>query len=57
MVLRIPSIEKLSIKDLKIGIPIEYNCEYLSKAVLDVWNATAKALQEAGAKVKEVILG
>lgn len=44
----------MSIKGLKIGIPIEYHCEYLSADVLDVWDEVANLLEESGAIVKEV---
>lgn len=52
--IRLPSAEKMSIKDLKIGIPVEYHCGHLSKEVLETWTSVAKALKQAGAIVKEV---
>ncbi|KAK9746816.1 Amidase [Popillia japonica] len=54
--IRLPPANKMSIKGLKIGIPIEYHCEYLSADVLDVWDEVANLLEESGAIVKEVSL-
>ncbi|CAH1980418.1 unnamed protein product [Acanthoscelides obtectus] len=51
---RLPPANKMGIKGLKIGIPIEYNCEYLSDEVLDMWDEIAQTLQNEGAIVKEV---
>lgn len=51
---RLPRAEKLSIKGLKVGIPVEYYHEHLSKEMLEVWNDTAKILEDGGATVKQV---
>ncbi|XP_044751141.1 glutamyl-tRNA(Gln) amidotransferase subunit A, mitochondrial isoform X2 [Coccinella septempunctata] len=52
--LRIPPADKLSIKNLKIGIPKEYACEYLDNEVLHTWNEIASFLENSGAHVIEV---
>ncbi|GJQ70287.1 gatA [Trypoxylus dichotomus] len=54
--IRLPPGNKISIKGLKIGIPIEYYCEHLSSEVLNVWNDVASLLEENGAVVREVSL-
>lgn len=53
---RLPSADKLNIKGLKVGIPIEYHCEGLSEEILDTWKDVANILEENGAVVKEVSL-
>ncbi|KAI4465186.1 transamidase [Holotrichia oblita] len=50
----LPPANKMTIKGLKIGIPIEYHCEHLSPDVLDVWDDVANVLEESGAIIKEV---
>lgn len=52
--IRLPPSNKISIKGLKIGIPIEYHCEALSKEVLEMWNDIANILEQNGAIVNEV---
>ncbi|XP_057668327.1 glutamyl-tRNA(Gln) amidotransferase subunit A, mitochondrial [Diorhabda carinulata] len=52
--IRLPPARKMSIKGLKIGIPIEYNSEHVSKEVLDTWNEIAALLQSHGAVIKKV---
>lgn len=52
--IRLPPADKMSIKGLKIGIPVEYHCEGLSDEVLDTWNEVANILEQNGAIVKEV---
>lgn len=42
------------IKGLKIGVPVEYNCEGLSDEVKETWRNTTKLLEEGGAVVKTV---
>ncbi|KAI4465180.1 transamidase [Holotrichia oblita] len=54
--IRLPPANKMTIKGLKIGIPIEYHCEHLSPDVLDVWDDVANVLEESGAIIKEVSL-
>jgi aspartyl-tRNA(Asn)/glutamyl-tRNA(Gln) amidotransferase subunit A len=44
----------LDVKNLKIGIPREYNCEGLSPEVLEIWTKIADLLEDSGAEVKEV---
>lgn len=53
--IRLPNSENMSIKGLKIGIPIEYHCEALSDELLDTWNDIANILEQNGAIVKEVL--
>nr|CAH7730678.1 unnamed protein product [Callosobruchus chinensis] len=52
--IRLPPANKMIMKGLKIGIPVEYNCEYLSDEVLDIWDEIAQTLQNEGAIVKHV---
>ncbi|KAG5876541.1 hypothetical protein JTB14_010312 [Gonioctena quinquepunctata] len=52
--IRLPPAAKMSIKGLKIGIPLQYNCEHLSDEVLDIWNEVAAFLSNEGAIVKQV---
>lgn len=51
---RLPPANKLSIKDLKIGIPVEYYCEHLTDEVADTWNEIANILEQNGAQIKQV---
>ncbi|XP_058467186.1 glutamyl-tRNA(Gln) amidotransferase subunit A, mitochondrial isoform X2 [Malaya genurostris] len=46
----------ISLKGLKVGIPIEYHCEGLSDDVLKAWTDVADMLEDAGAKVEPVSL-
>ncbi|XP_050500257.1 glutamyl-tRNA(Gln) amidotransferase subunit A, mitochondrial [Diabrotica virgifera virgifera] len=52
--IRLPPASKMSIKGLKIGIPVEYNSEHVCDEVLDTWNELAVMLQNEGAVIKEV---
>lgn len=52
--IRLPPGNKLGIKDLKIGIPVEYHNEYLSDEVYDTWNEISNLLEQNGAKVEQV---
>lgn len=54
--IQLPLVEKMNMKNLKIGIPVEYHCKYLSDEVLETWNEVAKLLQENGAQIQQVIL-
>lgn len=45
-----------SFKDLKIGIPIEYDCVGLSDEIKALWQQTADYLSDQGAKVEKVHL-
>lgn len=49
--------DKLNVKGLKIGIPIEYHNEYLSEEVLNTWNEVASFLESNGAIIKQVVFG
>lgn len=51
---RLPPANKISIKDLKIGIPVEYNSEYLSPEIFDMWKEITQLLENNGAVIKEV---
>lgn len=44
----------MRIKNLNIGIPIEYYNEHLSDEVYDAWNMVARILKENGADIKQV---
>lgn len=52
---RLPPGNKMTIKGLKVGIPVEYHCEHLNEEILDTWEDIANLLEENGAIVKEVI--
>ncbi|XP_065163684.1 glutamyl-tRNA(Gln) amidotransferase subunit A, mitochondrial [Atheta coriaria] len=54
--IRLPSAKQLSVKGLKIGIPVEYACENLDPEVLETWNDIAAMLENSGAAVKQVSL-
>ncbi|XP_022902190.2 glutamyl-tRNA(Gln) amidotransferase subunit A, mitochondrial [Onthophagus taurus] len=54
--IRLPPGDKMTIKNLKIGIPREYHCEGLSDEVLETWNEIACCLENAGAIIKDVSL-
>lgn len=46
----------MSVKDLNIGIPIEYFNEHLSSEVYQTWNEVANILEKEGATVRQVSL-
>ncbi|KAK4879849.1 hypothetical protein RN001_007995 [Aquatica leii] len=52
----LPSGDKLSIKGLKVGIPVEYYCNDMGDEVLHTWNEVAQLLEDNGAIVKEISL-
>lgn len=52
--IRLPPANKLSIKNLKIGIPAEYFNENLSSEIYDVWNEVANLLENEGAVIKQI---
>lgn len=54
--IKLPPASKLSLKGLKIGIPKEYHCQYLSVEILNTWNDIANMLKNSGAHIKEVSL-
>lgn len=48
------NLSSSSVRGLKIGIPIEYNCEGLSDEIKSTWNDIAKIFDEGGATVVPV---
>ncbi|XP_044267199.1 glutamyl-tRNA(Gln) amidotransferase subunit A, mitochondrial [Tribolium madens] len=52
--IKLPPASKLSIKNLKVGIPREYHCEHLNGEILQTWDEIAKFLHENGASVVQV---
>lgn len=44
----------INIKNLRIGIPKEYNCEGLSPEVLEIWTKIADLLENSGAAVEQI---
>lgn len=54
--IRLPFIEELNVKNIKIGIPKEYHCNGLSPEVLEIWVKIADILEDNGAIVKQVTL-
>ncbi|KAG5680125.1 hypothetical protein PVAND_009650 [Polypedilum vanderplanki] len=46
--------ENFNLKNVKIGIPKEYNCEGLTSEVLEAWTKMADFLEENGARVEEI---
>lgn len=48
---KLPDFDKLSVKNVRIGIPKEYHCEGLSSEVLDIWTKIADLLEMGGAQV------
>ncbi|CAG9854492.1 unnamed protein product [Phyllotreta striolata] len=54
--IRLPPASKMKINGIKIGIPLEYNVEYLSEEVANVWNDIASMLKSEGAIIKPVSL-
>lgn len=50
----LPDSSELSVKGIKIGIPVEYHCEGLASDVLEIWTEIADLLKNAGAIVKRV---
>lgn len=52
----LPDAEKINMKKLKIGIPVEYNCQNLSDEVRNTWNEISELLQDHGAQIKQVTL-
>lgn len=44
----------MSVKDLNIGIPIEYFNEHLCSEVYQTWNEVANILEKEGATVRQV---
>ncbi|XP_309611.4 glutamyl-tRNA(Gln) amidotransferase subunit A, mitochondrial [Anopheles gambiae] len=51
-----PLEKQMSLKGVRIGIPIEYHCDGLEKEVLETWTVIADMLESAGATVKAVSL-
>lgn len=46
--------DAIDLRNLKIGIPREYNCEGLTGEVLEAWTKMADFLEENGARVEEI---
>uniref|UniRef100_A0A182UC82 Glutamyl-tRNA(Gln) amidotransferase subunit A, mitochondrial n=1 Tax=Anopheles melas TaxID=34690 RepID=A0A182UC82_9DIPT len=51
-----PLEKQMSLKGVRIGIPVEYHCDGLEKEVLETWTVIADMLECAGATVKAVSL-
>ncbi|XP_050302273.1 glutamyl-tRNA(Gln) amidotransferase subunit A, mitochondrial [Anthonomus grandis grandis] len=52
--IRLPPFNKMSIKGLKVGIPVEYYNEHLSSEIYEAWNEVANLLESEGATVEQV---
>jgi len=52
----LPNDNALSVKNIRIGIPLEYHCEDLSEEMLEVWKRIANLLEDNGAIIKQVSL-
>ncbi|KAK5646434.1 hypothetical protein RI129_004898 [Pyrocoelia pectoralis] len=50
----LPPANKLSIKGLKVGIPVEYYSTHLSEEVWCAWQEVAELLEDHGAEIKEI---
>ncbi|XP_011186001.2 glutamyl-tRNA(Gln) amidotransferase subunit A, mitochondrial [Zeugodacus cucurbitae] len=48
--------EELDLRNVRIGIPMEYHCDGLSSEVLDTWRKVADLLEDNGAHVQQVSL-
>uniref|UniRef100_A0A182QRT8 Glutamyl-tRNA(Gln) amidotransferase subunit A, mitochondrial n=1 Tax=Anopheles farauti TaxID=69004 RepID=A0A182QRT8_9DIPT len=54
---RIPSLDTpISLKGVRIGIPLEYHCDGLDEEVLETWTIVADLLESAGASVQAISL-
>uniref|UniRef100_A0A182JN09 Glutamyl-tRNA(Gln) amidotransferase subunit A, mitochondrial n=1 Tax=Anopheles atroparvus TaxID=41427 RepID=A0A182JN09_ANOAO len=51
-----PLDENISLKGVRVGIPVEYHCDGLDQEVLETWTIVADLLESAGAKVSAVSL-
>lgn len=51
---RLPRSKRLRIKNLRIGVPVQYHHELMSKEVLDTWNEVAHMLADGQAIIKHV---
>lgn len=54
--IQLPDNDKLTIKNLKIGIPKEYHCDGLSQECLETWMKVADTLEANGAFVRSISL-
>ncbi|XP_055633105.1 glutamyl-tRNA(Gln) amidotransferase subunit A, mitochondrial [Toxorhynchites rutilus septentrionalis] len=52
----VSEVDRISLKGLKVGIPVEYHCDGISGEVLSTWSKVADMLEDAGATVKAVSL-
>ncbi|XP_014242219.1 glutamyl-tRNA(Gln) amidotransferase subunit A, mitochondrial [Cimex lectularius] len=50
------NLDKVNVKNLKIGIPKEYHCKGISKCMLDTWKFVSDLLEKIGFTVKQVSL-
>lgn len=50
----LPPANKLSIKGLKVGIPVEYYSPHLSEEVWCAWEEVVELLEDHGAEIKEI---
>ena len=46
--------DKLNVKHLRVGIPIDFSNENLDAEVWSVWNDVASLLKSSGAKIEQV---
>lgn len=52
--IKIPKINEISLKGIRIGIPQEYHCKNMSPEVLETWMIVADMLENEGARAKQV---
>uniref|UniRef100_A0A1Y1L0P5 Amidase domain-containing protein n=1 Tax=Photinus pyralis TaxID=7054 RepID=A0A1Y1L0P5_PHOPY len=50
----LPSANKLGVKGLRVGLPVEYYSSNLDEEVLEVWEEMAQLLEDHGADVREI---
>lgn len=54
--IQLTQAERITMENIKIGIPKEYHCDGLSASVLQTWIKIADILEDAGAQVKQISL-
>lgn len=54
--IQLTEAERITMTNIKIGIPKEYHCDGLSASVLQTWIKIADILEDAGAQVKQISL-
>lgn len=52
----LPTADRLSVKNVKIGIPKEYHCDGMSSEMIETWMKVADALEDGGACVRSISL-